>query len=209
MSRFFSVNYFSLCFVLLCASSCTPIKSTINNQYTLTLTQPKAYQKVHLPYALLITKPEAMAGYRTEQMLYIKKRFSLSPFAKNAWSNPPADMLYPLLVQRFQDSHAFRAISSSPYADKADYRLDTQLIELHQNFLSKKSTLRFVAKITVTRIHDNRVLASRLLEQNIPCSSNTPYGGVIAANQASSIFVNKALDFVIQQVRADKGGQKI
>ncbi|MDX2346369.1 MAG: hypothetical protein QNK11_05825, partial [Legionella sp.] len=94
------------------------------------------------------------------------------------------------------------------YADKTDYRLDTQLIELNQNFLTKKSTLKFIAKITVTRISDNRVLASRLIEQNIPCPSNTPYGGVLAANQAASIFVNKALDFVIKQVRADRGGQK-
>jgi cholesterol transport system auxiliary component len=201
--------YFCFFSLLLCLSSCTPIKPNITNQYTLTLAQPKAHHQARLPYALLISKPEAMAGYRTEQMLYVSQRFSLTPFAKNAWSNPPADMLYPLLVQRFQDSHAFRAISSSPYADKADYRLDTQLIALHQNFLSKKSTLQLIAKITFTRISDNRILASRLIEENIPCPSNTPYGGVIAANQAASVFALKTLDFVIKSVHADKGSQKI
>ena len=198
----------SLLSLLLLTTSCSPVKTSVTNQYTLTFFHPKTQHKTHMPYALLISKPEAMAGYRTEQMLYVKKPFTLEPFAKNAWSNPPADMLYPLLVQRFQDSHAFRAITSSPYADKADYRLDTQLIKLHQNFLAKKSTLQLTAKITVTRVSDNHVLASRLITENIPCTTNTPYGGVVAANQASRIFVGKTLDFVIRQVQNDKGGQK-
>jgi cholesterol transport system auxiliary component len=207
VNRFIYLSLFSS--LWFCLFGCTPITSTVSNQYTLTFTQPKVHYRTHLPYALLISKPEAMAGYRTEQMLYIKQRFALAPFAKSAWSSPPADMLYPLLMQGFQDSHAFRAISSSPYADKADYRLDTQLIALHQNFLSEKSRLQWIAKITVTRITDNYVLASRLITLNLPCPSHTPYGGVIAANQASSIFINQTLDFVVKQVRADKGGQKI
>ena len=139
MNRFV---YFGLISLTLITNSCTPIKTAAVNQYTLTLDHHKAHHKKTMPYAILISKPEAMAGYRTEQMLYVKKPFSLLPFAKNTWSNPPADMLYPLLVERFQDSHAFRAITSSPYADKTDYRLDTQLISLHQSFLSKQSTLQ-------------------------------------------------------------------
>ncbi|MDF1647009.1 MAG: ABC-type transport auxiliary lipoprotein family protein [Legionellaceae bacterium] len=205
MNRFI---YLSLLSLLLITTGCSPVKKTVTNQYNLTLLPYAARHHAHTPYALLISKPEAMAGYRTEQMLYVKQRFTLLPFAKNAWSNPPADMLYPLLVQRFQDSHAFRAITSSPYADKADYRLDTQLIALHQDFLSNKSILKFTAKITVTRISDNRVLASRLLTQNVPCKTNTPYAGVVAANQASSAFVEKTLDFVIRQVQNDKGSHK-
>ena len=198
----------SLLSVLLLITGCSPVKTAATNQYTLTFAHPKTHHKTHMPYALLISKPDAMAGYRTEQMLYVKKPFALEPFAKNTWSNPPADMLYPLLVQRFQDSHAFRAITSSPYADKADYRLDTQLIQLHQNFLSKQSTLQLTAKVTLTRVSDNRVLASRLITENMPCKTNTPYGGVIAANQASRVFVEKTLDFVIRQVQNDKGSHK-
>ncbi len=206
--------FFPKCFgtlilgALLLSAGCGPVNKQITNQYTLTLKHTKAPQQRHMPYALLISKPEALAGYRTNQMLYVKKPFTLEPFAKNAWSSPPADMLYPLLVQRFQESHAFRAITSSPYADKADYRLDTQLLELQQDFLSKQSAIQFTAKITVTRISDNRVLASHLVKERIPCKTNTPYGGVIAANHAATLFVNQALDFVIRQVQNDRGGHK-
>ncbi len=204
MNGFRSVRA-QLALILLCIlslTSCGPVKPTITNKYTLNLIPSKVH-RAKVPDALLISKPEAMAGYRTEQMLYVNKQFSLAPFAKNAWSNPPADMLYPLLVERFQESHAFRAISSSPYADKADYRLDTQLLTLNQNFLKKPSQLHFTAKITLTRIKDNHVLGSRLMNYHIPCRSNTPYGGVVAANQAATRFTTEALDFVLSAVRKD------
>lgn len=192
----------------LLTTGCSPVKNQIANQYTLSLQHTQAIPRKSMSAALLISKPEALAGYRTEQMLYVKKPFTLEPFAKNAWSSPPAEMLYPLLVQRFQESHAFRAITSSPYADKADYRLDTQLLELQQDFLSKQSAIQFTAKITITRIADNKVLASRLVQERIPCKTNTPYGGVVATNQAASLFVSQALDFVIRQVQNDNASHK-
>ena len=200
--------------LILSFTGCTPIKSTISHQYTFTpqtqgQIQSRSRHHTHVNAALLISKPDAMAGYRTEQMLYVNQRFNLAPFAKNAWTNPPADMLYPVLIERFQSSHAFRAISSSPYADRADYRLDTQLLALHQNFLFKQSRLQFLAKITLTRIKDNHVLSSRLIEENILCPSNTPYGGVLAANIAVSTFTNQTLNFVVKAIQADKGGHKI
>jgi len=202
----------SLCASLLATfmmlSGCGPVKTPITHQYTLNMPDKKTTNK-HLPYTLLISKPEAMAGYQTEQMLYVKTPFTLEPFAKNAWVSPPADMLYPLLVKHIQASHAFRAITSAPFADKTDYRLDTQLITLNQNFLSKQSTLNFAAKIALTRVSDNHVIASRLIIKQLPCSKNTPLGGVIAANQASAAFTEDTLAFVIQQIQRDARQQKI
>lgn len=192
---------------LLSISACTPIKLPVTNEYTLTLPAHTPHSRTKFSDTLFISKPEAMAGYRTEQMLYMKRPFSLEPFAQNAWSSPPAEMLYPLLVQHIQSSQAFRAITSSPYADKADYRLDTQLLTCHQNFLSQQSAFEFTAKIALTRVADNRVMASQLISQRIPCSANTPYAGVVAANRAAHLFVEKTLDFVIRQVQNDKGSQ--
>jgi len=193
---------------LLVLSGCSPIKTPVTHQYTLEIPAHKQATHKHLPYTLLVSKPEAMAGYQTEQMLYVKTPFTLEPFAKNAWVSPPADMLYPVLVERFQSSHAFRAITSAPFADKTDYRLDTQLITLNQNFLRKPSVLKFAAKIALTRVSDNHVVASRLVVKQIPCPQNTPLGGVIAANQASVAFTEDALKFVIKHVQRDAARQK-
>ena len=184
-------------------SGCAPVKTSVMHQYTLENAYDKKTTHKHLNYTLLITKPEAMAGYQTNQMLYVKTPFTLEPFAKNAWVSPPAAMLYPVLVKHIQDSHVFRAITSTPFADKTDYRLDTQLITLNQNFLAKQSTLNFTAKIAITRVSDNHVLASQLVVKHIPCSSNTPLGGVIAANKASTAFAEDTLVFSITQIQRD------
>ncbi len=194
---------FLLCWLML--SSCSPIKTPVIHQYTLTIPAYKHKQTTHkrLNSTLLISKPEAMAGYQTDQMLYVNTPFTLEPFAKNAWTSPPAAMLYPVLVQYIQDSHVFRAITSSPFADKTDYRLDTQLIALNQNFLSQPSILNFTVKLALTRVSDNHVLASQLITKHIPCSSNTPLGGVVAANQASTAFAEDALAFVITHIQRD------
>lgn len=200
--------YVLVLIIAMLASGCGPIKPQVEHTYTLTLAHAKHHQKKTEPYTLLISKPSAMSGLHTGQMLYLKRKFMLEPFAKNAWESPPADMLYPLLVKRFQGSHAFQAIASSPYADKTDYRLDTQLIDLYQDFTAPKSTIKFTAKVAIARVSDNHVLGSKLISRTIPCSQNTPYGGVMAANVAVSSFIEEALHFVIKQIEHDKGSSK-
>ena len=190
------------------SGACGPVKTPVAHNYTLALSPYKHHVKKALPFTLLISKPEAMAGYRTSQMLYLKKPYAIEPFAKNAWESPPANMLYPLLVKRFQTSRGFKAISSSPYADKADYRPDTQLIDLYQDFSSTKSYIKFTAKIALTRVTDYHVLASKLVTKTVPCPQNTPYGGVLAANQAVSVFTEEALNFALKEIQLDDAGPK-
>ena len=193
------------CLFLLCLiSGCMPIQSPINNQYTL-----NAYSKatrpnpVFLNRTLLLSPPEAMAGYQTEQMIYVSKLYERNAFAQSAWVSSPSNMIYPLLIQSFQESNAFNAIASSGYNDKVDYRLDTQLLTLQQNFLVKPSVLEFAVKVVLTRVDDNTVLASKLVRERIVCPSDTPYGGVVAANQATAAFTEDIRRFTIKKIQQD------
>lgn len=180
---------------------CSPVKTPISNQYQLNSYSVKKFVSKPSSRTLLVTAPEAVAGYQTEQMLYTNKPYQLEAFAKNAWSNPPADMLYPLLVQSIQRTGYFEAVASSPYSAKADYRLDTQLLSLEQNFLKKPSVIQFSAKIVLTRTDDSKVVASRIISEQIPCTADTPYGGVVAANKATQRFTAIAADFVVSNVK--------
>ncbi|KTD21965.1 ABC-type transport auxiliary lipoprotein family protein [Legionella londiniensis] len=156
------------------------------------------------PTSILVTQPEAAAGYETEQMRYIVKPFELSAYAHNAWVGPPATLLFPLITQSLQYSGYFSAVSASPYADKADYRLDIQLIELHQNFLARPSTVELVVKAVLSNVDENRVVASRIISERIPCPQDTFYGGVLAANQAAKHLTALLTEFVIRQIKHDK-----
>ncbi|MBL7479505.1 ABC-type transport auxiliary lipoprotein family protein [Legionella bononiensis] len=183
--------------------SCSPVKTPVTSEYQLSAFSTKQWVAKPHHVSILVTAPEAVAGFQTEEMLYIKKPYQLEAFVKNAWSSPPADMLFPLLVQSLQRTGYFYAVTSSPYSEEADYRLDTQLLTLDQNFLKKPSILEFSVKVVLTRTSDNKVIGSQIVSQQIPCLADTPYAGVIAANKASLQFTARAVDFVISHIKND------
>jgi cholesterol transport system auxiliary component len=184
-------------------AACSPIKTAISNQYKLDSYSNQRLGHDFSRQSILITMPEAAAGYQDPDMLYVKKPFELTSFAKNAWVDQPASMLLPLIAQSLQSSGYFYAVTSSVNSDHTDYRLDTQLIELQQNFLKKPSQIDFVAKVVLTHVSDNRVIASRLINEHITCPADTPYGGVIAANRATKLFTARVSEFVVSQVKQD------
>lgn len=191
----------SLSASILVLTACLPVKIPATNQYQLSAYSNKQLVSHPRNLALWVTPPEAAAGYQTEQMLYVVKPFELSAFVKNTWANPPGEMLYPLMVQSLQKAGFFHAVMSSSYSQGADYRLDTQVLSLEQNFLRKPSVLQFSAKVVLTRTVDNKVIASRIISEQIPCPADTPYGGVVAANEATRQFTAAMSAFVVSHIR--------
>lgn len=180
-------------------SACA-IKTPVQNKYKLEAfgtSQAKAKKE---SYSIFISAPIATTGYQTEQMLYVSKPFELSAFTKNSWVGDPASMLSPLIVQSLQSSKYFFAVTSIPYADKSDFRLDTQLLTLQQNFLVRPSVLDFIVKNVVTDTKNSQVIASRIFTYHMPCSIDAPYGGVLAANQVTKQYTKQLTDFVIDAI---------
>lgn len=177
-------------------SACS-IKPEVVNHYQLTaLSAPKSTPSpTHK--SLLVSPPDAVEGYQTNQMLYTQQPFKLNHFTKNNWFSPPAGMIYPLLIQSLQKSGYFYAVGSGPYVSKTDYRLDTQLLDLQQRFTSKPSVFDLKIKAVLTRTADNHLMASRTFSYHIPCSQDTPYGGVVAANRATRLMTKEITQFVI------------
>lgn len=195
------LNSLGLLIIFFALTACSPVKIPVTNQYQLTAYSSKRLVKHPRHVALWVTPPEAVAGYQTEQMRYVNKPFQLESFVKNAWVNPPGEMLYPLMVQSLQRTGVFYAVLSSSYSQGADYRLDTQLLSLEQNFLRKPSVFEFSAKVVLTRVSDNQVVGSKIISQQVPCPSDTPYGGVVAANQATRQFTAIMSEFVALHIR--------
>lgn len=187
--------------VILGLAGCSAVKVPVTNEYQLSSFSTKQWVSKSGGVTLLVTAPEAAASYQTQEMLYVDKPFKLEAFAKNSWTAPPADMLFPLLIQSMQRTGYFSAVTSSPYNEKADYRLDSQLLALEQNFLRKPSVLNLSVKVVLTRTSDSRVIGSRIISLQTPCQKDTPYGGVLAANQASRQFTAATAGFVISHIK--------
>ena len=195
-----AVNFIIMMGIIL-ITGCSPVKMPVTNEYQLSAYSSKQVVSKPRISTLLVTAPEAAAGYQTQEMVYVKKPYQLESFAKNSWADPPAEMLYPLLVQSLQRSGYFHAVSSSLYPQEVDYRLDTQLLKIEQNFMQKPSLLILSVKTVLTRISDNKLIASRILTEQVPCPMNTPYGGVIAANKASTQLTANITQFVISSIK--------
>ncbi|KTD33402.1 transport protein [Legionella nautarum] len=197
------MNKLTIWAFLILLVSCSPIKLQQSNAYKLDAYSSKQFTSQASKQSILITVPEAVAGYQTEDMLYMKKPFELSSFTKNVWVDPPAEMLLPLIAQSLQRSGYFNAVTSTTNSELTDYRLDTQLMELQQNFITTPSHIDLVVKVVLSHVSDNRVVASRLFSQRVKCPADTPYGGVTAANIATKNFTAEATAFVVSQARQD------
>lgn len=183
------------------AIACSPVNNTISHQYRIDHFSQTKYSKNPSAHTILVSATESITGYQTDAMLYIRQPYTIMPFAQNAWISPPADMVYPLIMESLEKSGYFRAVASGPYADQSDFRLDSELLALQQNFIHKPSHLEMTLKIVLTDVKNNRVVASKLFSETIPCPSDTPYGGVIAANQASLKITQQITNFAIAKIR--------
>lgn len=196
------IKIFLILFLQLGLMNCA-VKPLVNDEYKLMVYSKKRVEKKPSSVSIFVNAPDAVAGYQTNEMLYTNKLFELKPFVHNVWVDPPANMLLPLIVQSLNDSGYFYAVASSPGSEGTDYRLDSQLIQLEQNFLTKPSTINLAVKLVLVRVADTQVIASRIIRESSVSPQETPYGGVIAANRATLLFTSKMTEFVIRAIEQE------
>ncbi|OGO90989.1 MAG: hypothetical protein A3F41_05085 [Coxiella sp. RIFCSPHIGHO2_12_FULL_44_14] len=182
--------------------SCSPIKTEPVNTYTL-----GHWKNVSLPLrgktesTLLVTMPIAASGYQSAAMIYLLTPYELKSYVNNRWVASPAQMLLPLLVDALSRTGYFYAVASAPFSGMTQFRLDTQLLTLQQEFLLPTSRVRLVIQAFLIRNRDNRIVASQRFSINLPAVGNTPYSGVLAANKAVFLITQQIAAFCINHAK--------
>lgn len=148
---------------------------------------------------LLVLAPRPAAGYDGSAMVYQRAPQQLERFAFHAWVEPPAQMLAPLLVRALQDSGAFRAVLLAPSAAAGAWRLETELIRLHQDFGPRPSQVRLTLRAVLLDSNSREVIAWREFDQTVPAASDDPAGGVAAARQAAQQLAAALAAFCTEQ----------
>jgi len=133
---------------------------------------------------LIVSPPRAAAGFDSPHIVYVRHANQLEQYAHNEWVDTPARMLAPLIVAAIEQRGAFRAVVQTPSTVAGDMGLDTEVLRLQHEFLSKPSRVRFVLRAYLVDKVSRQVLGSREFEAVIPAPSEDPYGGVMAANDA-------------------------
>jgi cholesterol transport system auxiliary component len=171
-----------------------PVKTPTINTYTLTphsgVIKEKAGQGI-----LLITMPTATPGLDTSDMIYIQKPHQLNHFAHNQWVASPAKMLMPLLVQSAEKSSCFTAVVSPPFSNTSDFNLQTNVTAFQQEFMLKNSRVRLGLNVTLIDNASGKI-RQKWIEVSVPVSENTPYAGVKAMNEATTLGLKQVNRFV-------------
>jgi cholesterol transport system auxiliary component len=190
-ARWCRLGAVSLCLIL--ASGCaalrpeatpgSPVLYSLDNALKLAPAAPRTLPPAAAP-TLLISTPRAAAGFDSPRIIYVREPHKLEYFAHSEWIDTPARMLSPLVVAAVENSGAFRAVVHAPSSASGDLRLDTEILQLQQEFESGTSRVRFVLRAYLVEDASRRVIASREFEAVATAPSADPYGGVVAANQA-------------------------
>ncbi len=133
---------------------------------------------------LEVSAPRAAPGYDTAAMAYVQRPYTLDQFAVHRWADAPVRMLRPLIVRALEDAGAFRAVVYGPAGVTPDFRLDTELVRLQQDFTVKPSRVELVLRVQMIDLRNRRVVATRVIEEAQPAPSDDADGGVAAANAA-------------------------
>ena len=133
---------------------------------------------------LTIGTPIAAAGFGGVHIVYQRKAHELERFALNQWVDTPAQMLAPQIVRAVENTGAFRGVVRASTAAASDFRLDTEIVRLQQNFISTPSETRFTLRAVLVNSATRRIVGAREFDASAAAASEDPRSGVDAANAA-------------------------
>ncbi|PKO90698.1 MAG: hypothetical protein CVU16_09745 [Betaproteobacteria bacterium HGW-Betaproteobacteria-10] len=169
-------------------SACSPLLPTPTAQprlYALSPAENKAPPATATGAAtLLVSPPQAAAGFDSRHIIYVRQPYQLEYYAHSEWVDTPARMLAPLIVSAIEDTAAFAAVIVSPSGASGDLTLHVEIIRLQHEVSHQPAQARFTLRAYLVANATRQVIASREFEQTVIADSETPYGGVQAANRA-------------------------
>ena len=189
-----------LLFTLFLLTGCSvlgPVKTPTINTYTLNL--PASDSKTTYPIhakTILISPTQASPEFQNTDIIYTQRPYELKSFARNRWAAPPANMFSALLPQYLTEHGCFRAVASPPFIGNADWTLQTRLLTLQQVFEKNKSAVELNMEMTLLDNRAHEIITHQIIHTKVPVTENNPYAGVIAANRATQIMLQKMVDWV-------------
>lgn len=149
--------------------------------------------------SLTVEPPRAAPGYDSRRMLYQRRPQQLEAFAFNEWVEPPAQMLAPMLVLALQGSGAFGAVLQAPSAVTTGWRLETELVRLHQDFGQRPSQVRLSLRAVLLNNRTREAVAWREFHISVNATGEDPVAGAAAAQEAAMQLAAAVAAFCAEQ----------
>jgi cholesterol transport system auxiliary component len=195
------MRYLCISIIAVLLASCAvtkPVKITEVKKYTLTAVSNKAYAR-RSSTDLFVSPVAAAPGYNTRAMVYVQHPYALDSFIKSTWVAAPAELIHSVLLESLQSAKLFHAVLSPPHSGYARYRLDTKVVVLQQEFVHRPSKVRLIMQASIIDNNRHRSVFQHRFHIVKASPSDSPYGGVKAANAAVYDFQLQLLRLLAQQ----------
>jgi len=165
-------------------------------------------QESHLAHAaisrscvtLRISTPGSAPGFATARMAYTKEPPRLDYFAYHEWVDTPARMIASMIEARLDFSGMFGAVVSGSSEVRADFRLDSDVIRLLQDFDAQGSTVILKIKVNLIDVSKRSLLSSQVFSYAETSMAANPEAGVVAANHAAEYFLGDLMEFLSESM---------
>lgn len=185
--------------MLLAACSVLPrAESVAIDRYTLEA-MPQAVQTAHTDGpVLLVTRPLVRADLDSPRMAYREQDYQLRYFARSRWTDTPAQLLLPGLVEALEASGRFGAVIRMGSAARPGLRLDTEVLEFSQDFRTEPSEFQIRLRLQMVDLESMSVVASRIFTVRQAAPERSPQGVAQAANAAWQALLPELVGFGIE-----------
>lgn len=191
------IRLFIITLIMLSLSACSfkPVTLPEVHNYTLSNASNKKISRFPNVASIQVLQPTTSSYYVSKNMYYQLKPHNLQAYSVNRWLAPPSQMLLPLLAQSLINSNYYHAVIAAPTNVTTTYRLATRIINFYQDFTVKPSQIVMTIQATLINNRTSRIIASQEFSARVPAPTNNPYGGVLAANQATQQILGKIVAF--------------
>lgn len=151
--------------------------------------QPAVMESSKLCLSIRVTTPDAAPGLNTARIAYTTEPDRLDYFAYHEWVAPPARMIAEMVETRLDDLGLFGSVVSGSADIRTDYRLDSGLRRLQQDFSEAGSTVFMSIKVSLVDVPGHSLLDSEIFSYREPADARSASAGVAAANRAADQFL--------------------
>ncbi len=194
-------KYLIFAIVLLLISGCAVKKAnTPINTYTITtfpISQPSKQQSKFENKTIKIATPKSTNDILSSKILYSKNEFELDAYTYARWSDTPNKLLHDIFLYTLENAHVFKTTLRSTSRAKADFLLESNLIDFYHNF-KKDGTSEGILKIQfyLIDLKTKKITANKFFTSSIKAKSNDSRGAVEALNKATQDITKRLIQWL-------------
>lgn len=189
-------RWFLLTLTIIALSGCTVLQRGEEHQRTYQLVLPtlEAEQTDQRQGSLSVSRLEVQPGYDTSAIAYRRDAFELEYFVRSRWTDRPARMIHPAIIDGLQALGPFRHTIDATAGIPTRFRMDVELVRLEQDFQQDPSMVRLDLRVRLLDRRGRDIVLSETIRVRETAPSEDAVGGIIAANRALEKAVRELSD---------------